>query len=153
MKTQEIIDLLRECRKQYVRGLRVANDEEKFFAFTQKREGLATNDAIDVAINGLELERKDGPEVDQAQVEWIKRHASRIGIYEKYRVSRADGTDKPGLKHHDCDLFVLDITHDPFAQEAAVAYAMACRDKFPALANDLLRMVGKHILSEQENRE
>lgn len=49
------------------------------------------------------------------------------GMYLKYHVYRADGTDRPGGKHHGCQLFVLDVTHDPYAKAALQAYAQACK--------------------------
>jgi hypothetical protein len=58
-------------------------------------------------------------------------------IYGKYRVERVDGNEGPGMKHDDCKLFVLDLSHDPFARPAALAYADACRATHPTLANDL----------------
>jgi hypothetical protein len=59
------------------------------------------------------------------------------GLYQKYEVYRTDGQDAPGCKHHGCDLFVLDLTHDPFALKAIKAYAEACKGKYPELAKDL----------------
>lgn len=59
------------------------------------------------------------------------------GLYRKFDVRRADGTDAPGEKHEGCDYFVLDLTHDPFAIQALKAYADACRATYPALAADL----------------
>ena len=51
------------------------------------------------------------------------------GIYQKYRVERVDGRDRPGHKHEGCALFVLDLTHDPAARAAAIAYARATTDE------------------------
>lgn len=59
------------------------------------------------------------------------------GLYEKYKVTRVDKTDKPGGKHAGCEYFVLDITHDPFAKAALAAYANACHRTHPMLALDL----------------
>ena len=59
-------------------------------------------------------------------------------LYEKFTVFRTDGRDAPGEKHAECDYFVLDLTHDPFALPAIRAYADACREKFPTLAADLV---------------
>lgn len=59
------------------------------------------------------------------------------GIYRKFLVERTDGSSGPGLKHEHCNYFVLDLVHDPFAIPALKAYADACREKFPALADDL----------------
>lgn len=62
------------------------------------------------------------------------------GLYRKFNVSRTDGSTEPGGKHEDCRFFVLDIDHDPFAIPALRAYAEACGDKYPELANDLLEI-------------
>lgn len=43
------------------------------------------------------------------------------GLYNKFRVERVDGKQK---KHANCDYFVLDVTHDPHAIPALLAYAM-----------------------------
>lgn len=61
-----------------------------------------------------------------------------LGIYNKFNVTRTDGMDFPGGKHDGCEYFVLDLTHDPFAQAAIVAYAEACEAEYPALARDLM---------------
>lgn len=60
------------------------------------------------------------------------------GVYEKFRVERTDGKSAPGQKHDGCDYFVLDLTHDKFADAALRAYAEACRAEYPDLARDLL---------------
>lgn len=59
------------------------------------------------------------------------------GLYAKFTVTRTDGTDAPGGKHEGCDYFTLDLTHDEYAAPALLAYADACRAKYPALARDL----------------
>jgi hypothetical protein len=61
-----------------------------------------------------------------------------IGLYEKFRVERTDGSSGEGRKHADCEYFVLDLTHDRHAYAALTAYAQSCSEDFPALANDLL---------------
>lgn len=63
------------------------------------------------------------------------------GVYQKYVVTRTDGSSELGGKHHGCDYFVLDLTHDDFALPALIAYEKACRSKFPALADDLKRKI------------
>lgn len=68
--------------------------------------------------------------------------SSYRGLYRKYRVERTDGTSAEGQKHHGCEYFVLDLTHDRFAREALTAYARACADEYPTLANDLQRKLG-----------
>ena len=42
------------------------------------------------------------------------------GSYRKYRVEKLN--DDMG-KHNECEYFVLDLTHDPLAREAALFYA------------------------------
>lgn len=62
------------------------------------------------------------------------------GLYEKFRVERTDGRSVEGEKHEDCCYFVLDLTHDPLAYPALITYARKCADKYPGLADDLLRL-------------
>lgn len=63
------------------------------------------------------------------------------GLFGKFRVTRSDGKSAPGEKHDGCDYFVLDLTHDPHAQAALIAYAQSCRKEFPMLADDLMLKV------------
>lgn len=65
------------------------------------------------------------------------RPKSEQGLFFKYRVTRTDGSSKPGGKHHECEYFVLDVAHDKFARAALTAYADACQSEFPNLAKDL----------------
>lgn len=62
---------------------------------------------------------------------------SEQGMYRKFIVRRADGSDQPGGKHHGCRYFVLDMTHDQFAKPALLTYADACEATYPELAADL----------------
>ena len=55
------------------------------------------------------------------------------GLFPKYTVSRTERSDK----HINCDYFVLDLTHDPIAREAAMHYAALCRETRPQLSADL----------------
>ena len=59
------------------------------------------------------------------------------GLYEKYKVTRTDGSSGPGGKHAECDYFVLDLAHDSFARVALLAYATACESEYPLLAESL----------------
>lgn len=59
------------------------------------------------------------------------------GIYHKFNVERVDGQSEPGRKHHGCDYFVLDMTHDPHAGPALRAYADSCERDYPTLAAEL----------------
>lgn len=68
------------------------------------------------------------------------------GLYEKYKVTRVDGSSRKGGKHFGCSYFVLDLTHDPHAFLARSAYADSCRNEYPELAHDLdqkLRLLGR----------
>jgi hypothetical protein len=65
-----------------------------------------------------------------------------IGLYGKFKVERTDGKSAPGEKHHGCDYFVLDLTHDPYARAALATYARECEVEYPALHDDLLRKLG-----------
>lgn len=44
-------------------------------------------------------------------------------LEQKFTVRRTDGRDVPGAKHEDCKYFVLDLTHDEFAQKTLEFYA------------------------------
>ncbi len=59
------------------------------------------------------------------------------GLYQKYNVTRTDGSSNPGRKHYGCEYFVLDITHDRHAVPALAAYAASCEGEWPQLASDL----------------
>lgn len=59
------------------------------------------------------------------------------GLYGKFAVQRMDGSDQPGGKHHGCEYFVLDLSHDPHAEPALRAYAFSCRHEYPLLSDDL----------------
>ena len=64
------------------------------------------------------------------------------GLYRKFEVRRTDGKDAPGEKHHGCEYFVLDATHDPAAIPALIAYAKYVgANGYPQLAED----IGKRI--------
>jgi hypothetical protein len=55
----------------------------------------------------------------------------------KYRVERTDGGSAPGEKHAGCQYFVLDISCDPHAVPALLAYAKSCKTDYPQLAGEL----------------
>jgi hypothetical protein len=63
------------------------------------------------------------------------------GLYHKFNVERTDGSSAPGGKHHGCEYFVLDLTHDKHAKAALHAYARSCLREYPALADDLLATI------------
>ena len=60
------------------------------------------------------------------------------GLYNKFTVTRNDGSSDPGGKHFGCEYFVLDLTHDKHAAAALRAYAESCAAEYPLLAADLL---------------
>jgi hypothetical protein len=70
----------------------------------------------------------------------MTRDEQARGLYNKFNVSRSDGSSEPGGKHERCRYFVLDLDHDEFAGAALAAYAANCRAKFPELADDLERL-------------
>jgi len=61
------------------------------------------------------------------------------GLYGKFYVERVDGSSAPGGKHHRCEYFVLDTSHDLHARAALIAYAVACKDTHPQLSADLAK--------------
>jgi hypothetical protein len=75
-----------------------------------------------------------------------------IGVVEKFHVYRVDRRDNPGQKHHGCEYFVLDLTHDPFAMAALAAYAAACECEYPQLSADLKGKVNLAKNSPAESR-
>lgn len=64
-------------------------------------------------------------------------------IYQKFTVTRTDGSFEQGGKHYHCFQFVLDVDHDPFALPALTAYANACRKTRPELAKNVERIVSE----------
>ena len=65
------------------------------------------------------------------------------GVYNKFEVTRTDGGSRPGKKHHRCEYFVLDLTHDKHAEAALRAYADSCANEYPLLASDLQAKLGE----------
>lgn len=63
--------------------------------------------------------------------------AESQGLFAKFTIRRNDGSDLDGGRHHGCKYFVLDISHDPYAEAALLAYAQACRETHPQLAADI----------------
>jgi hypothetical protein len=59
------------------------------------------------------------------------------GIYNKYKVTRVDGSDLPGGRHHGQRYFVLNIDNDFHARRALAAYADSCRHTHPNLSADI----------------
>lgn len=69
------------------------------------------------------------------------------GLYNKFIVQRTDGQNAEGQKHHGCDYFVLDLTHDKHALPALLAYAEACQEEHPLLAKDLYKKIEENAFS------
>lgn len=65
-------------------------------------------------------------------------------LFQKFDVRRTDGTDQPGGRHHGCEYFVLDLTHDPAAKTALLHYAQAVKDTRPELSRELFEKIGAH---------
>jgi len=63
------------------------------------------------------------------------------GLFAKFHVERLRPSSR-GIVHNDCRYFVLDITHDPHALAAALAYADSCEAEYPQLARDLRKLAG-----------
>lgn len=59
------------------------------------------------------------------------------GLYDKFIVTRTDGQSEIGQLHNGCLYFPLDLTHDPHAIKAILAYADSCEKDNPKLARDL----------------
>jgi len=74
-------------------------------------------------------------------------------LMKKFKVSRIDGTDKPGERHEKCEYYVLDMIHDPYSRPALFAYAAACEKTHPILASEIrkrldeLSLVTTHTLN------
>lgn len=61
-----------------------------------------------------------------------------VGLYRKYSVQRLGDT---AGRHENCNYFVLDVEHDPFARDALLAYIEACENTHPFLAEDLRKLL------------
>lgn len=74
------------------------------------------------------------------------------GLYEKYKVTRTDGSSEKGGKHEKCAYFVLDMTHDKHALAALRAYAKSCRDEYPELSTDLIAWAARYTPTNKRAR-
>lgn len=84
---------------------------------------------------------------NQAEVKAIDKKS--LGLFSKFNVTRTDGRDAPGEKHHGAEYFVLDMA-DKFAAPALTAYAEACQHEYPALSADLFRKASENELAASE---
>lgn len=115
-------------------GVRGVLREATHNALRDERDALrAELEAAQKELAGLR-QFAPGPLADPSP-DVADKHA--IGLYRKFHVERTDGKSAPGEKHHECEYFVLDITHDEFAPCALAAYASACSVKYPVLSKDL----------------
>lgn len=64
-----------------------------------------------------------------------------LGLYEKFYVTRNDGSTDPGGRHEHCEHFVLDLTHDAAARAAARCYADLIEIDNALLASELRQLV------------
>ena len=71
------------------------------------------------------------------------------GLYDKFLVTRTDGTSEPGAKHCGCQYLVLDLTHDRNARAAARVYAELCEADRPVLSVELVEALDKIVPGER----
>jgi hypothetical protein len=70
-----------------------------------------------------------------------------LGIYQKFNVTRTDGSDAPGRKHFGDEYFVLNLTTDKHTIPAIAAYADSCAAEYPALSADLRTKIAATVKS------
>lgn len=63
-------------------------------------------------------------------------------VFNKFHVHRTDGRDHPGGDRENAKYFVLDVTHDPFARRALIAYTNECEETHPQLSADIRLQYG-----------
>jgi hypothetical protein len=73
-----------------------------------------------------------------------------LGLYQKFHVTRTDGKDAPGEKHHGDEYFVLNLTTDKHAMPALAKYAEACADEYPRLADELRGKIVAYQLEKSD---
>lgn len=69
--------------------------------------------------------------------------AEQQGMFQKFYVTRTDGSSEPGGKHEHCNYFVLDLVHDKHAPDAMRAYATACASTHPILSAEIFKQFGE----------
>lgn len=74
-------------------------------------------------------------------------------LFDKFQVTRTDGTSEPGEKHDGCSYFVLDLTHDPYAPAALRRYAIACRRTHPQLSGALMRRAAQAHQDQKQQKQ
>lgn len=75
---------------------------------------------------------------------------SKLGLYGKFNITRVDGLDAVGERHHGDKYFVLNTTTDPHSIPAIAAYAESCAATYPELARDLKSMISEHMQKSSE---
>lgn len=75
---------------------------------------------------------------------------SKVGLYQKFTVTRTDGKDAPGGKHEKAEYFVLNLITDTHALPAIAAYADSCQEQYPLLAADLRAKVATAVTAASE---
>lgn len=78
----------------------------------------------------------------------IDKH--QLGLYSKFTVTRTDGADQPGGKHHGDEYFVLNLTTDLHAITALSAYAKSCKSEYPVLSDELHKIIAAKRHTENE---
>ena len=73
-----------------------------------------------------------------------------LGLYQKFNVTRTDGKDATGEKHHGDEYFVLNLTTDKHAIPALAKYAESCADEYPKLADELRGKIAGYVLEKSE---
>jgi len=94
-----------------------------------------------------DAEKDHGRRIAEIDAECRRRSEladSERGLYKKFEVRRIRATEK----HMNCEYFVLDLNHDKFAMSALTAYAAACKEEYPQLAQELLIKIHKSIEKE-----
>lgn len=69
------------------------------------------------------------------------------GLYDKFDVSRRDGSSEEGGKHEGCRYFVLDLDHDKHVVRALEGYirSLTLSGEYPELKKDLKEIHSKMI--------
>ncbi|GAB4059091.1 hypothetical protein [Uliginosibacterium sediminicola] len=108
---------------------RAENPDDVLQALSDRIRSL--HDSTDGAADGKQFPERDPSKPSELQ-----------GIFHKFIVRRADGSDAPGGKHCGCQYFVLDLDHDPHAVAAMRAYGTACSNTHPQLSREISERFG-----------
>lgn len=76
-----------------------------------------------------------------AVTETTQLDQAHVGLFDKFKVERTNGSSAPGGKHEHDQYFVLNLTTDKNAMPAIAAYAASCEAALPALATDLRAII------------